>query len=218
LNLVGGLVLGLVLGAVLSLLIYQAKTGVPAVPSTSAEIAVVVSLLRTVGLPEHARLYELGCGWGSMAVGLARAFPQATIVGFEISPLPYLVARMRAVRQKNVIIRRRDFRREQIQGADGIVVYLGIRAISRLALQLDTAVQPGTKVVTLCFSFRDRNPTAVTRVRGLGGVAGLYLWPANFHNVLENTTTLAADGPGACASRNAARSRRDSPTAKTGDT
>jgi cyclopropane fatty-acyl-phospholipid synthase-like methyltransferase len=38
------------------------------------QAADVVALLKQAGLSEKAIFYELGCGWGSLAIALARAF------------------------------------------------------------------------------------------------------------------------------------------------
>jgi hypothetical protein len=46
-------------------------------PSNSAEAADVVALLKQVSLAEQAPAYELGCGWRSLVIALARAFPGA---------------------------------------------------------------------------------------------------------------------------------------------
>jgi len=63
----------------LSLLVFQAITGVPPMSSSSSEAADVISLLKQAGLAEQAIVYELGCGWGSLVIALARAFPDTGI-------------------------------------------------------------------------------------------------------------------------------------------
>src|ERR1700734_1065408 len=79
----------------LSIPIYQGITGVPPLASNSVEAADVVALLKRAGLSEQAIIYELGSGWGSLVIALARAFPKAHIRGIEISPVPYWVSRIR---------------------------------------------------------------------------------------------------------------------------
>src|SRR5580692_8941297 len=99
----------IVLTLALSLLIFQAITGVPPMPSKSAEAADIISLLHQAHLPQNAIIYELGCGWGSLVIPLARAFPSARIRGIEISPLPYWVARFRTRNFPNVSLQRGNF-------------------------------------------------------------------------------------------------------------
>jgi hypothetical protein len=173
---VGGVVVGIVLLGLVSILYHHAKTGVPPVPSTAEEISAVVELLREVNLPPGARIYELGCGWGSLALELARAFPDAAIVGFEVSWLPFIVARLRALRHPRVAILRRDFLDESLAHADAVTAYLMIEPMNRLAPHLDRNLREGTPVVALCFGFRDRTPVSARRLKKLGNEAMLYRW------------------------------------------
>ncbi len=172
-------VLAVVAAAALSILWYHAKTGVPPVPSTSGEIETIVALLAEAGLPHQARIYELGCGWGSLALGLARAFPEATIVGYEISPLPSWIAKLRTRNDARIRIVRGDYRRAALADADAVTAYLMIAPMKGLATLLDQQLRRGTPVVTLCFGFRDRTAAASRPLGGLAGEAQLYRWPAD---------------------------------------
>jgi ubiquinone/menaquinone biosynthesis C-methylase UbiE len=172
----GWLVLLAVLPVIGSVLFYTLSTGVPPVPSTRREIAVVVELLRQAELPPGATIYELGSGWGSLALGLAEAFPEARVVGLELSWLPLWVSRLRA--RGRVEFRRQDFLSVPLPDADAIATYLGIAAVRRLAPALDRVLRPGTPVVSLCFCFRDRRALQKRPVPGLAGEAALYSWPA----------------------------------------
>jgi len=166
-----------VTAAVASILFYYLRTGAPPVPARPTEIADVIALLREAALPDGARVYELGCGWGSLAVGLARAFPGLSIVGIELSPLPYLVSRLRALRHPNLGVRLADFLRSPLNDADAATCYLMIGPMPRLATWLDQQLRPGTPVVTLTFWFRERTPVATRGGPGLRGDAALYRWP-----------------------------------------
>ena len=61
--------------------------------------------------PGNGPIYELGCGFGFLAVALARAFPDRTIVAIEYSPLPFAVAWLwaRLGGYKNLRVWRGDF-------------------------------------------------------------------------------------------------------------
>ncbi|MBK6687853.1 MAG: class I SAM-dependent methyltransferase [Deltaproteobacteria bacterium] len=167
-------VLGVLLVALVggSVLWFTGRTGVPPVPSSAKEIADVVALLRAAGLPERPRIYELGCGFGGLALALARAFPEATVVGLEVSPLPAAIAWLRARGEPRLTIHRMDYTQAILGDADAATAYLMIRAAAELAPVLDVQLRPGTAVVASMFWFRDRTPT---RKRGQ---AALYRWPA----------------------------------------
>ena len=171
-------VFGVVLLGVLSILFTYVRTGAPPVPSERREIGEVITLLRRAGLPASPKIYELGSGWGALALALAGAFPEARVVGIELSPLPWLIARWRARGVTNLEIRWADFHRVDLEDADAVAAYLMITPMVPLAQTLDRRLQPGTPVVTVTFWFRDRRPSATLRgSSGRGGVA-LYRWPA----------------------------------------
>lgn len=155
-----------------SVIAFQFVTGVPPMPSSAAQIASVVSLLRRTRCPADGVIYDLGSGWGSLLISLARAFPQAQVRGFEMSPLPYLVSRWRTRRLKNVRIDRRDFFQCQLDDADAVACYLMIAPMRKLAKHLDNTLAPGTRVVSVTFGFRDRAAAAVE----LRGDVKLYVW------------------------------------------
>ena len=163
----------------LSILLFQVITGVPPLSSNSMEAADVVALLKQAGLAEQAVVYELGSGWGSLVVALARAFPKARIRGIEISPLPYWVSRVRTRHMPNVFLRRGNFYDFDISDAQAVTCYLMIKSMPRMAALFDRILVPGAPVVSLCFWFREREVAASLRSSGLMGAVALYYWPAH---------------------------------------
>ena len=172
------LAVAIVFGLAMLLLVYQGITGVPPMSCRSAESADVVALLQQAGLKKDAIIYDLGSGWGSLVIALARAFPDASIRGIELSPLPYWVARFRARRLRNVFLHRGNFFKFNLRDADAVTCYLMIKPMPKLAELLDNTLNPGTPVVSLTFWFRNRKVTADRNGPGLRGAAALYYWPA----------------------------------------
>jgi hypothetical protein len=173
---IAGLLIAAAIG--LSILIVQGITGVPPLSSNAVEAADVVALLKQAGVADQAVIYELGSGWGSLVVALARAFPDGRIRGVELSPLPYWVSRIRTRNMLNVDLRRSDFYRCDLTDAQAVTCYLMIKPMPRLASLLDRMLPPGTPVVSLSFWFRDREVTASRASAGLLGATALYHWPA----------------------------------------
>ena len=165
-------------GLALSILIFQGITGVPPLSSNSVEAADVVALLKQAALAEKAVVYELGSGWGSLAIALARAFPKAQIRGIEMSPLPYWVSRVRTRGMPNVLLSRSSFYDCDLTDAQAVTCYLMIKPMPKLAGFLDRMLTPGTPVVSLSFWFRDREVAASLESSGPLGAAALYYWPA----------------------------------------
>ena len=162
----------------LSLLIFQILTGVPPQSSSRAEAADVITLLKQAGLPEQAVVYELGSGWGSLVIELARAFPQAEIRGIEMSPVPYWIARIRTHNLPNVRLRRGNYFKCDLTDAQAVTCYLMIESMPKLAEFMDRMLTPGTPVVSLSFWFRGRKATATRASSGPLGATALYHWPA----------------------------------------
>ena len=96
---------------------------------------------------------EAGCGWGGLAIALARRVPSARVVAYERSPVPWLVSRLRVrlARVPNLEVRRRDFFRESFAGVDAVVAYLYTGAMTRLGPKLAAELRPGTPVVSHVF-------------------------------------------------------------------
>jgi len=153
-------------------------TGVPPHSSSSVEAADVVCLLKAAGLAERAVVYDLGSGWGSLVIALARAFPAAQIRGIEMSPLPYWIARIRTRNMPNITLRQGNFYDSDLTDADAVTCYLMIKPMPKLASFLDRMLKPGTPVVSLSFWFRDRKLAASAKSSGILGAAALYYWPA----------------------------------------
>ncbi|MDR3461419.1 MAG: class I SAM-dependent methyltransferase [Beijerinckiaceae bacterium] len=183
-HLVSLALLVIVLALCLSILFFQGITGVPPLSSNATEAADVVALLKhsglskNVGLKERAIVYELGSGWGSLVIALARAFPAAEIRGIEISPLPYWVARLRTRDLPNVKLKRGNFYDCDLADAHAVTCYLMIKPMPKLGDFLDRRLKPRTPVVSISFWFRDRDAAAVLENSGPLGAAALYYWPA----------------------------------------
>ena len=142
----------LVLTAIAAVLIvvYSLRVGITPMPSSSAARRRILELLPG---DLDGTILELGAGWGGLAVALARHCPAAHILAYELSPVPWLVARLRAAvgRRRNLTVRRRDFLRDSLAGADAVVCYLYPGAMLALAEKLPRELRPGTPVVTHAF-------------------------------------------------------------------
>jgi len=162
--------LATVLFACALLTLYWLRTGVPPLPLRRAERESVLALLKGAGVPAQATIYELGCGWGGLTLALAREFPEARVVGIELSPLPWLVARLRARRERRILIARQDFFSADLSSADAVISFLMMKPMGPLSQKLDRELRPQTPVVSVAFWFRGR---AIERS---AGTVALYRW------------------------------------------
>ncbi|MDE1900583.1 MAG: class I SAM-dependent methyltransferase [Alphaproteobacteria bacterium] len=167
-----------VLGLCCSLIIYQWVTGVPPLSSSATERADIIALLKRAELTSQAVIYELGSGWGSLVIALARAFPEAQIRGIELSPFPYWVSRLRTRNIPNIHLQRDNFYNCDLSDAQAVTCYLMSKPMPKLAGFLDHSLAPGTPVVSLSFWFRERNVSAHVATGGALRASALYRWPA----------------------------------------
>jgi len=161
----------------LSIALTVAVTGVPTLPSSSSEVDDVIALLKRAQLPEHAVIFDLGSGWGTLVVALAKAFPNASVHGVEISPFPYLISRLRTSGLANASVRWENFFRSDLKQADAITCYLMPGLMPSVCELLDKNLKPGTRVIANTFLFRGRT-ISTARQGALRGPVALYVWPA----------------------------------------
>jgi predicted RNA methylase len=160
----------------LSTLLYHFKTGVPPYPSSKKESIAVLQLLQTTRC-EAGPIYELGCGWGNLAVALAKQYPNTQIIGIEISPLPYMISLLRSLRYKNLKIIRKDFYQVHLHDASAITCYLMRAPMKKLEEKLNKELPSSTPVVSVAFYFPHITPTSIVKGQGIiQADTALYYW------------------------------------------
>ncbi len=70
----------LILAAFALLLAYTLRAGISPVPTTPRVAAAMFALIPT---ESRGVIYELGSGWGNLASGLAKRFPDCPVVAYE---------------------------------------------------------------------------------------------------------------------------------------
>jgi SAM-dependent methyltransferase len=78
------------------------------------------------------RVVDLGCGHGGLLCRIAALRPESRFVGVEHAPLPWLFARLRAIRLPNVVIHFGDFWRFDLAGTDVVYAFLSPAPMRRL--------------------------------------------------------------------------------------
>ena len=154
------LVLVLVLCGIFICLIYSFITGISPVSST---IKSRRKIIKAVSPEQEGIIYELGAGWGAVAFPLARRCPDATVVAYELSPIPWLFLKVRAFLfgPSNLRILRRNFLNDNLAKAALVVCYLYPGAMKRLSSKLMIELKPNTKVISNTFEIPAWNPTMV---------------------------------------------------------
>lgn len=162
------IVLGLS-AAFLSMEFYARKARVAPAPSTPWMRAAVIRILGDVpcvGAQGESRgergdshqndsplIYELGSGWGALAIAAAKEYPQAQIIAVELSPLPLWISKMRARigGHKNIRFICGNFYDLDLGDADVVLTYLTINLLKELRPKLEAELKPGACVICNTF-------------------------------------------------------------------
>ena len=152
----------------LSILVGVVRTGISPMPSSQRAVQ---QILQFVVPPHPGPLYELGAAWGSLAIPLARAYPDRRIIAYELSTIPWLFLwlRVRIARLHNIEVLRRNFFRDDLGQAAVVVCYLYPGSMVRLSTKLQSELSPGTVVVSNTFSLPGWVPDQQAQLKDLYG-------------------------------------------------
>jgi len=144
-------VLGAALLAIASIFLPTLLTQASPLPTSAAVRQTMLAVL-----PEHldGPVYELGAGWGGLAVALARRYPQTPVQGFEVSILPWGFSKVRQIigGQKNLRFRFGNFLKADLSAAALVVCYLPGPAMEKLKAKLEAELKPGALVLSNTFA------------------------------------------------------------------
>jgi len=160
------LILFLVLAAIAVSLLYCLITGISPVSSTFKSRR---KIIRSVAPDQQGYIYELGAGWGALAFPLARRCPEATVVAYELSPVPWLFMKIRAFifRPRNLILRRRNFLVDDLGKAALVVCYLHPGAMLKLSPKLAMELESSARVICNTFELPAWTPTLIANLEDI---------------------------------------------------
>lgn len=140
-----------VLVVMVSIVVGVVRTGISPMPSSRKAVQHVVKFAVP---PRPGPIVELGAAWGSLAIPLARAFPDRRIIAYEVSTIPWLFLwlRVRICRLNTIDVIRRDFFRDDLGKAAVVVCYLYPGGMTQLSSKLRSELVPGTVVVSNTFA------------------------------------------------------------------
>ena len=83
-------------------------------------------------------IVDLGSGWGSFVIRMAKRNPQRQIVGYELSLLPWLTSTLlkKVLRLNNLTLYRENFYNANLSSASVLVCYLYPEAMIRIKNKL----------------------------------------------------------------------------------
>lgn len=101
---------------------------------------------------------DLGSGWGSLLLPLAKKFPEHTFIGIEYGYIPYVVSCWRARKLKNLQFQRANFFETDISKADVIFLFLLTSTMAKLSKKCIDEVKPGAIAYANRFPIQGKKP------------------------------------------------------------
>lgn len=145
---------------ILATFIYAGFRGAPWVPTKNGDVE---RFLRLAELKTDAVVYDLGCGDGRIVRAATTAGARAT--GFELSLLPYCMAKLRLVGTSGVV-RFNDFWRANLRDADVIYFFLMPAIVEKMKVKLERELKPGAKVIAYVWPIDGWEPVLVDTKTG----------------------------------------------------
>lgn len=141
----------ILISGIATLVIYSLWSGIPPMPTSPKEKKALFALL-----PKEitGTIYELGSGWGTLAIPLARRYPNCQVIAIEVSPIPYFFSLLRKFLfgPSNLKILRRNFFSISLNNSSLVVCFLFPGAMEKLALKCKKEMKPGSTIVSNSFA------------------------------------------------------------------
>ena len=97
----------------------------PPVPSCGkTKWAIIADVSKVLSKRKKQVVMDLGSGWGTLLLPLAKKFPDHHFIGIEYGCIPYFVSKWRARKMKNVTFVRENFFDSDISKADILLTFL----------------------------------------------------------------------------------------------
>lgn len=143
-------------------------------PSSQKALQTILANLKD---ENRGKVYELGCGFGTLAFPLAEKLPDHEIIGYETSTFPFLISKLRLIfsRQSNLRIIKKDFVKANLQDAHLVVCYLYPKAMQRLKIKFEQELPKGSWVISNTFAIPGRIPHKTIKINDLYN-SNLYIY------------------------------------------
>lgn len=111
-------------------------------------------------------IYELGSGWGGLAMIIGKKCPDQKIVAIENFFIPYFINYIRVLMSgvKNISLKLKDFYNDPLNDAGLVICYLYPGAMIKLKEKFERELKPGTVVISNTFSVPEWEANQVYQV------------------------------------------------------
>ncbi len=147
--------------------------GAPFVPTPIVRVQKMLALAK---IKPGDKVYDIGCGDGRIVYLAAKEYG-AKAVGFELSPVVYMLARIRKILWRSKAkIYFRDSRRKNLSDANVIFCYLMPDTLAKLQSKFEQELKPGTRIVSYAFPIGTLTPSHVEPKDPAANHATIYVY------------------------------------------
>ena len=149
---------------VISILWTTLQTGIPPMKSSGKACQ---AMLASIDRPVNGLLIDLGSGWGTLVIALARKYPHQQVIGYELSWFPWLISIIRkySLHLENLTLYRKDFKKAELSNASILFCYLSPEGMLSLQEKLKRELSNEILVVSNTFVLPLCQPTKVIRLK-----------------------------------------------------
>lgn len=146
-----------------SIVLTSLKVGIGPLPSSGGARRVVLSAAETA---VAGPIIDLGSGWGSFVIPLARKYPDRKIIGYELSSVPYYFSSLlkRFMGLDNLTLRHEDFLGADLSEASVLLCYLFPGGMVSLEEKLLHELKGQTRVISCLFALPSCVPSRTMRI------------------------------------------------------
>lgn len=133
-------------------------SGAPFVPTP---MHIGRKMLEVGKVKEGEKIVDIGCGDGRL-VYLAAQEHGAKATGYELSPIVYLIAKIRQLFWRSKAkIKFGDFRMHDLSDVDCIVTYMLPDTLKKFIPKFERELKPGARIISYAFNIGDWKPAHV---------------------------------------------------------
>jgi len=149
------------------------------VPYVNSSKQAIGDALKFSGLKKGDIFVDLGSGNGSVVILANKKFG-AKAFGFEISPFPYLLSKIKIFLSgaKDIQIFRANFQwaGKYLKRADVVYLYLLNSVLEKNEKWIFDNVSTKTRIITLAFKFKNHKPKGTIKTTNLGRKTKIFLY------------------------------------------
>ena len=146
-----------------SIVVSTITLGIAPMPSSNKAYLAMTQLINETGT---GTIVDLGSGWGSLVLRIAKINPQRKVIGYEISFLPWLVSitLKKLLGLKNLTLYRQNFFKADLGNASVIVCYLFPEAMIKLSDKLQNENNSIKFIISNNFSLPSLKPYKTVQI------------------------------------------------------